>query len=82
MNERSYRWFHVRALPPRRGRKTRVYEVRAASDGALLGTISWYAPWRQFAFAPQPNAVWSRDCLTDVADAVAAAHVAHRKQEP
>jgi len=78
MTERAYPWFTVRALPRRPRRKTLTYEIRSASSGALLGTIAWYAPWRQFTFAPAPDTIWSMDCLTDVADALAAAHVAHR----
>lgn len=45
------------------GRKTEVWLVCAARDGALLGRIKWFGRWRQYAFFPSPGTVFNPDCL-------------------
>jgi len=42
--------------------KTSIWTVDSKSSGDCLGLIKWYAPWRQYAFFPSPNTVFSRDC--------------------
>lgn len=46
--------------------KTDVYEVSSKSDDSVLGTIKWYAPWRQYCFFPTEDKVFSRGCLNQV----------------
>jgi hypothetical protein len=46
--------------------KTEVFWVRAKSNGAQLGTVKWHGPWRQYAFFPQPDTLYSAGCLNDV----------------
>ncbi len=48
--------------------KTARYRVLNRRSGAVLGVISWYAPWRQYTFNPAPNTVYSTGCLEDIAD--------------
>lgn len=31
-----------------------------------LGKISWYAPWRQYCFMPEPGTVFSKGCLEEI----------------
>lgn len=45
---------------------TDVYQVIGVKTQEILGTISWYGPWRQYVFWPHDNTVWSADCLTTV----------------
>lgn len=47
--------------------KTRRWGVFSAFRGDRLGTISWYGPWRQYTFSPEPETVWNKDCLRDLA---------------
>lgn len=48
------------------GRTTRVVEVIAVRDGALLGRIRWYGAWRQYVFAPEPDCVFNVGCLKTI----------------
>lgn len=33
-----------------------------------LGTVKWFGRWRQYGFFPEPNTVYERQCLRDIAD--------------
>lgn len=35
--------------------------------GGVLGTVHWFARWRQYAFSPVPNTVFNKDCLRFIA---------------
>jgi len=54
------------ASPLTLGKKTHTWYIRAKSDGAILGKISWFSRWRQYCFFPMPGAVFSRGCLNDI----------------
>lgn len=47
--------------------KTRRWNVRTR-DGGHLGGVSWYAPWRRYAFNPAPSTVYEQDCMRTIAD--------------
>ena len=34
----------------------------------VLGVILWYPPWKMHVCQFNPDSVWSRDCLVDVAE--------------
>lgn len=38
----------------------------------LLGFVVHYRPWRQYIFQPEPNTVFSIECLHDIQDFMAA----------
>ena len=48
--------------------KTQVYNVLSVTQGSILGRLLWYGPWRQYVFEPQPDTVWNKDCLREVAE--------------
>ncbi len=48
------------------GRKTAVVEVRATSNGALLGVMSWFGRWRQYAFHPAHGTTFNQGCLAAI----------------
>jgi len=49
--------------------KTKVFEVRNFSGGALLGCVKWYAPWRKYCFFIDfPGRVFDAGCLADIQD--------------
>ena len=48
-------------------RATKSFHVRAIQNGALLGIVQWYAPWRRFAFVAYAGCVFEQDCLRDIA---------------
>jgi len=51
--------------------KTQVWNVEDVHDGAILGVIRWYGPWRQYCFFPdqsgEPDSlIFSDGCLVDL----------------
>jgi hypothetical protein len=34
-----------------------------SNDGKLIAILGYYKAWRQWVMYPQPNTVWSEDCL-------------------
>lgn len=46
---------------------TQVWLVISSRHGNVLGRISWFGRWRQYAFHPEPDTVWNVACLADVA---------------
>lgn len=45
--------------------KTSVWDV-LHKDGTFLGEIYWYAPWRQYVYAPECNTFYSGGCQDDI----------------
>lgn len=45
--------------------------------GALLGTVSWYAQWRRYAFQPVAGTVFDAVCLREIATFVEGETEAH-----
>jgi hypothetical protein len=46
---------------------TEIWQVASAHTGIDLGKISWYAPWRRYAFFPAASIVFDATCLTEIA---------------
>ena len=46
---------------------TWIYTVQS-NDGYPLGTIKWYAQWRQYGFYPNEGTVYEKICLTEIAE--------------
>lgn len=45
-----------------------VWACLNRKSGDALGGVEWYAPWRQYVFSADEMALFSHDCLADVAD--------------
>lgn len=65
MPDTHFRYFTLRRQDLAPGHKTRVYSL-VNRDAETIGTIGWYAPWRQFCFFPGPGTVWSDGCVADI----------------
>ena len=48
--------------------KTKVWEVTTKDDSATLGYIKWFGRWRCYAFFPEKNTVYERQCLRDITE--------------
>jgi len=44
-----------------------IVDIRNQRTGDDLGELTWYAPWGQWIARFRDRAVWSADCLRDVA---------------
>ena len=64
--ESKYISIHLVAQKP----KTSVYEIRTKKlfneVPVVLGRIWWYGQWRQYAFFPETDTVWNKDCLDTI----------------
>jgi hypothetical protein len=66
MAEKKYKY--IQFIETEKKPKTSVYECRSISHGALLGTVKWYGPWRQYCFWPHHSTVFNDTCLSDIQD--------------
>lgn len=47
--------------------KTKICTVFPISEPIMsLGTIKWYAPWRQYCFFPNEKSLYNQECLRDI----------------
>jgi len=42
-----------------------------SNDNKLIAILGYYKPWREWVLYPQPNTVWSADCLAAINDHLA-----------
>ncbi len=47
-------------------RKTEKWGVYSTRSLAMLGCISWYAPWRQYTFNPAKATTFNSGCLSEI----------------
>lgn len=59
-------------------RKTYIISVQSKDD-TNLGTISWFAPWRQYTFNPGSSSTFNAECLKDIADELKRMNVGHKR---
>jgi hypothetical protein len=48
--------------------KTSVFACINNRSGEPLGTVQWYAPWRQYCFFPANECVFNVGCMDDIKD--------------
>lgn len=58
-------FIRIEPLPP--NPKTKRWSVKA-KDGGALGVISWYGPWRKYAFNTNAGCVFEEICLREIAE--------------
>jgi len=50
---------------------TKVWTVLNKDNGSRLGKISWYGPWRKYAFFTIIDSVFESVCLHDISEFLA-----------
>ncbi len=85
------KWLDVDEQARSKSGKTRVWTVHPAVDkpgdlphehsGATLGSVKWYAPWRKYAFFPEPGTLFEPDCLRAVAGFCEGETRSHRREK-
>ena len=48
------------------GDKTNIWRVVNKHHGSILGEVKWFSHWRQYCFMPEPDTVFSWDCLRTI----------------
>ncbi len=48
--------------------KTTEWDVVNNESGALLGTVAWYGPWRQYVFEVIDQPIFNNGCLVELTD--------------
>jgi len=74
------KWVRFEALPRFVGRKTDIWQV-LEGNGAILGEVRWWGPWRQYTFQPRGGTTYERRCLRDIADFCEEQTTAHRARK-
>lgn len=63
----KYMYFELREREKgERKRKTQVWDVINKASEEPLGRISWYGPWRQYVFMPEPLTTFNDGCLNSI----------------
>jgi len=70
---KSYEFIDIAVIGESTSGKTSRFEVRNRRSADLLGTISWYGPWRQYTFNPKAQTTYSAGCLRDIAQFIGVA---------
>jgi len=66
--------------------KTRTWDITSKTDGHHLGTVQWFATWRQYVFVPRLREeddlmtyyVYNPACLREIADFIEGRTKDHR----
>ncbi len=72
------KYLAVQEVTRRPDLKTRCWFVYNARRN-FLGKVSWERPWRQYAFVPNPQTVFSPGCLDDISAFARRQTTEHRK---
>jgi len=63
-----YEFIYFTKIDPVKKIKTEIWECRNLEHGFILGEIRWRGSWRQYCFFPDPDNIFNRSCLNDIAD--------------
>jgi hypothetical protein len=58
---------HICFIPGPSNKKTFTWSVETKEEW-LIGSITWYGPWRCYAFTPRSETVFEKTCLREIAD--------------
>ncbi len=58
--------------------KTRRVEIITIDGASRLGWITWYGPWRKYAFEPERATVFEEECLRAIATHCQSMTIEHR----
>jgi hypothetical protein len=74
----AYQYIHFVLLANATKRKTSTW--RCVSNTALLnlGTVEWYAGWRQYCFYANEFSIFSSGCLADIQDFIKQLNMTHK----
>jgi len=65
MSERKYKYFTITEGSLKAAGKP-VFAITNNRGAYSMGTISWYAGWKQYVFQPHAGTDWSADCLANI----------------
>jgi len=63
----KYRHIHFTEEPRMDVNRKSTWFCRNNKSKAILGTVTWYGPWRRYVFEAE-DAVFDHNCLRDIAD--------------
>ncbi len=55
-------------LGPSKSGKTKIFRVSALRGDLELGTVEWFAAWRQYNFFPYSFTTYAASCMRDLAE--------------
>lgn len=63
MDLREYVYKYITIKQIESDTKTMKFDVLANSSQEKIGIIKWHGAWRQYAFYPEPNTLFSIECM-------------------
>jgi len=66
VKEMESKWLEFKFLSTSFSGKTFTWNVVSKTKGNILGKVSWYGPWRQYAFFPVVSTIFNSGCLSDI----------------
>jgi hypothetical protein len=73
------KWISAELVVPKQQRKTLCYNVISSDCPDPIGVISWYGPWRGYAFFPCANTVYEPNCLGTISGWIKILNQHHRQ---
>ncbi|MBL7942475.1 MAG: hypothetical protein JNM00_06900 [Flavobacteriales bacterium] len=74
-------WLNIIRQPRPSGRLTDIYFVMTRDEHHKIGEIKWYGAFRQYAFFPEGNTVYEKQCLGDLSKALQMLMDARKKEK-
>lgn len=62
-------------------RKTKLIAVMNRKGNYALGYISWWGPWRQYAFRPGAQMTFNKGCMESIIEKIDELMTERRKRE-
>ena len=63
---RKTEWLRFRFFNYSQTRVTTIWEILSKDGKIYLGRIKWHAPWRCYAFFPEPHTLFNISCMQDI----------------
>ena len=63
---KKYKWIAIAKMPVNPKKVTSEFVILTEDLRLTLGTIKWFGRWRQYAYFPNSDTVYEKQCLKDI----------------
>lgn len=60
---------------------TRRVAVESKHTNIQLGIIKWWSHWRRYCFFPEPNTLWSAECMSQIQNQLSSMMKEHKNSK-
>ena len=79
---KEYKYIHFIEVKHEKPTITSIWICQNKKSNEELGTVRWYASWRQYCFFNRVQAVYSAGCLDDISDFIKKAMEERKEKKP